>query len=468
MYNLEDNDGQTRKIDTNVVKSKSVVAGEEVVLDDSYEDANADSNTIPNSEKKKIDRKLIIGLVCIVAVILCVVLFFVLRNPTVVDENGNVIPDESKLLSKIGDTYEGLNYSLTKEEIANLGFFYNYTIGLEGSKIEVSYQKVDGLKDAQVQDQVNTKLKEVAESLYDTNSIQDENVLYDHVYNYTDVYIFNNVVSTMYCREKCDVEGNITYEYKGVNIELKNNEAFTLKDIFINTANVEEITGIAKEEQDNVEFCVSPKFVYVVKNNKVSKIKMFDYKDQVVIYNRYSDNKKMFTKTYNAKPYVYTTKKFKETDIYGFIEDNVFVDTYDELVDSTIDVKVLDAVKNCYTEAVNKSRNLAYSNPSKRYLVQIVPSVKENEKKNYDIKVEYNVYEIDKEFYNNYIEEFVVTSENKGKEEIEKVNYFDSPVLDGKKYLKKTDTTKITKEVDKNGVEVKEIPQGNDAGMGIS
>jgi len=165
--------------------------------------------------KRRINKKLII--------ILGVVTVFVVAASVVIlskkDEEKQEDPkvEESELLVGSKDTYEGLNYEQIKETISKIGFFYNYSKNLEGSKIDVSYIKVDGFKDSALQEKVNESLYNAAKDLNDDSLAQNPRVLYNHVYNVTDVYIFNNVLSTMYCKEECDIDGNTKFEYKAVN-----------------------------------------------------------------------------------------------------------------------------------------------------------------------------------------------------------------------------------------------------------
>ena len=471
MYNSDLDDSQTKEVEiaNNIEKAKnSVVAGEEVILNENSEEKmneNSDEKT-----KKLLDKKIVIGIICILAIVLCIVIYAVFIKGEKVEENSSSLSDETNLLVKDKETYEGLNYSMEVETIEQLGFFYNYSKNLEGNKIDVSYIKVSGLKDSTLESKINDKLKSEAESMYDKNNVQDSQVLYDHIYNYTDVYIFNNVLSTLYCEEKCDIDGNVTYTYKGININLRDFKEFNLNDVFINTANVEEIVSSQTElnYNENIIFSVSPKFIYLAdENGKIDKVSLYNNKDKVAIYNRFNENKKLFNKTYNASPYAFTTKKFFEADIYGLEEDNLFIDTCNLLIDSEYTEEIIDAAQDLYKEAVNKARNLSYANPSKRYLVQIIPNVIKNSKDNYEIKVKINSYEISKQFFNEHIVNFVVESENKGNEEINVVDYFNDSVLSAEKYLNNMNTEEITKEVDKDGKEIIEDNTKNE-NSGIS
>lgn len=482
MYNSNDNDEKTKEINTiksneNNISKKSVVAGEEIELeytDYKREDTNRDINE-EVKVKKLINKKIIIGIICIIAVIVCVIVYSVFTRNNSKVETKDQIEDERDLLVSTKDTYEGLNYEIEKIYTEQIGFFYDYSRGLEGKKIEISYLKVNGLKDEELENKINELLKDVADELYTKENIQDEGILYDHVYNATNVYVFNNVLSTLYCKETCDVEGNITYKYKGVNINLKEFEEIELKDVFLNTTDIESLMSENMKQMYNkeeFEFSISPKFVYIpVSDGKIEKINFYDNKEEVAIYKRYTDNKKMFIKTYNANPYVFTTKNFFEADIYGIVEDTLFIDTHNMLVNSNYNDKVKNAAYNLYKQAVNKASNLTYSNPSKRYLVQIVPYVELEEENIYNIKVEYNAYEIDKEFFNNNIIEFVVACENKEGEEVNKVKYFSTPIkMDAQMYLKDEITDILTLKVDENGVEINQnnIIEDNQGNVGIS
>ena len=469
MYNSDSKDEQTKEVSIKSVEEKnkkSVVAGEEIILDDSRNE-----ETI--KDKKRLNKKILIGIICIISIVICVVIYAVLNNnkgsEDVVD-----IEDESNLISSVTDTYEGLNYLSEKTIIKQTGFFYDYSRNLEGSKIEVSYIKVDGLKDNQLEEKINNLLMETANELYTEENVQDSNVLYDHIYNYTDVYIFNNVLSTLYCKEVCDINGNIQYQYKGLNVNLNNFSKIELKDVFINTTDINTIMNEDMKvlyNSDHFEFSISPKFIYIPLNGEnVDKISLYENRNQVAIYKRFYSNTKMFEKTYNATPYVFTTKKFIETDLYGLVEDNMFIDTYNTLINNNYSEPVKEAIEFLYKDAINKSRNVAFSNPSNRYLVQIIPSVNETENKTYEILVEYNIYQIDKQFFNEHIVEFVVGSENKTDVELEAVEYFNNTIMDADQYLEDSINDILKLEVNSNGQNVNQIQQNNDVNvnMGVS
>ena len=463
MSNSNIDNSETKEVDIQANK-KSVVAGEEVKL----QDEKSEEKT-----KKLLNKKIIIGIICILAIISCVVVYTLFISDSKAEETSQ-LEEENALLITDNETYEGLNYSMTVEIIEQLGFFYDYSQELEGNKIDVSYIKIDGLKDVELENKINEKLKSEAESMYVSDNIQDSSILYDHIYNYTDVYIFNNVLSTLYCEEKCDVEGNVTYTYKSVNINLRDFTDFSLKDVFTNTTNVEEIINSQTDVTytESIVFSVSPKFVYVVGDNgKVDTLSLYENKDKVAIYKRFFDDKKLFDKTYNATPYAFTTKKFIESDVYGLEEDNLFIDTCNLTVNYDCSDEVKEASKTLYMEAVNKARNLAYGNPSKRFLVQIVSDIEKVSDNEYNLVVKYNEYEISKKFFDDNLIEFVVASENKYDEEISVVNYFDNTALNAAEYLNGMSSETMTKTVDADGVELKENINTNNSqnqNMGIS
>ena len=469
IYNSDSKDEQTKEVSIKSVEEKnkkSVVAGEEIILDDSRNE-----ETI--KDKKRLNKKILIGIICIISIVICVVIYAILNNNKSSEDIVD-IEDESNLISSVTDTYEGLNYLSEKTIIKQTGFFYDYSRNLEGSKIEVSYIKVEGLKDNQLEEKINNLLMETANELYTEENVQDSNVLYDHIYNYTDVYIFNNVLSTLYCKEVCDINGNIQYQYKGLNVNLNNFSKIELKDVFINTTDINTIMNEDMKvlyNSDHFEFSISPKFIYIPLNGEnVDKISLYENRNQVAIYKRFYSNTKMFEKTYNATPYVFTTKKFIETDLYGLVEDNMFIDTYNTLINTNYSEPVKEAIEFLYKDAINKSRNVAFSNPSNRYLVQIIPSVNETENKTYEILVEYNIYQIDKQFFNEHIVEFVVGSENKTDVELEAVEYFNNTIMDADQYLEDSINDILKLEVNRNGQNVNQIQQNNDVNvnMGVS
>ena len=262
--------------------------------------------------------------------------------------------------------------------------------------------------------------------------------------------------------------------HKSVNINLRDFTDFSLKDVFTNTTNVEEIINSQTDVTytESMVFSVSPKFVYVVGDNgKVDTLSLYENKDKVAIYKRFFDDKKLFDKTYNATPYAFTTKKFIESDVYGLEEDNLFIDTCNLTVNYDCSDEVKEASKTLYMEAVNKARNLAYGNLSKRFLVQIVSDIEKVSDNEYNLVVKYNEYEISKKFFDDNLVEFVVASENKNDEEISVVNYFDNTALNAAEYLNGMSSETMTKTVDADGVELKENINTNNSqnqNMGIS
>lgn len=467
MYNPNIDSSKTREVDVVETPRKSVVAGEEVVLNEDIKKDN--SKTIDEEKNKKLlDKKIIIGIICILAVILCSIIYLAFISNKDSNDDSNGLKNENNLLVNDNEKYEGLNYSMIKENIVTQGFFYDYSKNLEGNKVDVSYIKVEGLKDKSLEQKINESLKEEVEALYNEKNLQDPNVLYNHIYNYTDVYIFNNVLSTMYCEEKCDIEGNVVYIYKGVNINLKDLKEFKIQDIFINTANLSEIFLDLDNLEKDVIFSVSPKNIYYLNDEgKIKIINLYEHKDTVAIYKRFNENKKIFEKTYNSNPYAFTTKKFFEADVYGLEEDNLFIDTCNLLIEKDINDKIKEAANTIYKEAVNKARNLSYSNPSKRYLVQIIPSLEKNKDSNYVITVKSNTYEIEKKFFNENIERFVIESENKIEKEIVVMDFFKDAVINGDEYLNNLNTDTIKKEFDEDGKEINYEKETN-LNIGIS
>ena len=418
------------------------------------------SDNISNEDakiKKQINKKLLIGGACVLVILGCTIGYGIFNRIKKSDNGINDNIDEADLLVSEKDTYEGLNYTMETEYIEKVGFFYDYSKNKEGSKVEVSTIKVSGLKDTQLQDNINSLLQETAKSLYDQSDVQNENILYTHIYNYTDVYIFNNVLSTLYCKETCDIEGNSKYEYKPVNINLTNLKDINFEDLFISGTDINEILSEDMKTvyaSDNFIFSFSPKYIYVpIEQDKVEKISLYDNKEYVAIYKRYANNQKMFEKTYNAIPYVYTTKKFSEKDWYGLVEDNLFIDTHNEINYNDYTENMKTVVEDVYRDAVNKAKNVAYKYPSNRYLAQIIPTIKKEED-NYIVEAKCNIYQLDKQFFIDNIEKFIVASENKGDSEIVKVDYFNNAVMNADEYLKDEVTEKFKKIVDKDGNDV--------------
>lgn len=408
------------------------------------------SRDIDNGKSKnKLKYIVIASIVGIVAISSVVVINLSSRKgKEIIDSD-----DDSYLVSEEGDTYEGINYTQEKVVLEQQGFFYNYSKNQEGSKIDVSYYKVDGLIDNSLEDKINTYLKIAAENMYDKNNLLDSNVLYDHIRNYTDVYIFNNVLSTMYVEEFCDIEGNVSTKYSSVNINLKDLEEIKLADVFRKDT---DIKSVIPDYAEDMVFSISPKFVYYVNGKgNIQKVNLYYYKNEVAIYKRFFDGKRLFEKTYKAYPFVFTTKKFVESDVYGLQDGNVFIDTCDTLVGSNYNKEILEQAYKLYRDGVNKAKNLAFSSPQNRYLVQLVLTIDQNTLDNtYIIKVKYNAYKVQKQFFIENIEEFIVASENKSMKEIETVSILENAPIDGAKYIDSVASDTLRIEVNEKGEEI--------------
>lgn len=475
MYNSEND--QTREIDTSVsARKRSVIAGEEIVLDEERDAVeNEETDKVANEKTKKpANKKLVIGLVCLFAVILSIVVYTLVTKDGNKNENSNNLNNESNLLVDEKYYYEGLNYTVTKEYIHQIGFFYDYSRNLEGKKIDVSYSKVEGLKDKSLQDKINKLLEKTATDMYVPENVQDNTVLYDHIYNCTDVYIFNNVLSTIFCKEFCDVEGNVSYEYKSVNINLKAFEPFNFADIFTSTTDTSTLIpqdAKMKYDSENFAFAISPKLIYIpLDDGKFKYINLYENKDKVAIYKRYATDEKMFDATFKAAPYAFTTKKFLEADSYGLVEDNLFIDTNNMTIGTDFSEELKTAARNEYNNVINQVKNISYSNPSKRYLAQITTNIEKDkyDEKLYNVTVDYEIYEIEKEFFNQNIVKFVVASENKINQDYVSPKYFTNTAMDAEVYLKNTQSDTVIKKLNEKGEEPKVEDNKEDKNMYIT
>ena len=150
MYNSNSENSQIEDGNKAQTRKSSIVAGDEVVL-------NENSKDIDEKTKKLLNKKIVIGIICILAIIMCVVIYSVLLSKND-NEQENELNSEAQLLVKDNETYEGLNYTTNVNEIAKLGFYYNYSKNEEGVKIEATYISVDGLKDEELEAKINDTL----------------------------------------------------------------------------------------------------------------------------------------------------------------------------------------------------------------------------------------------------------------------------------------------------------------------
>ena len=101
MYNSNSENSQIEDGDKAQTRKSSIVAGDEVVL-------NENSKDIDEKTKKLLNKKIVIGIICILAIIMCVVIYSVLLSKNN-NEQENELNSEAQLLVQDNETYEGLN-----------------------------------------------------------------------------------------------------------------------------------------------------------------------------------------------------------------------------------------------------------------------------------------------------------------------------------------------------------------------
>ena len=449
------------KLDDIQTKKSSVIAGEEIVLNNQEDskELKSRSNKTKDIAKDKtpLDKRFVFGIaggiICLLAIF-----FIVFVKVKVFEEEEEKLKDESNLAQiSVEDTYEGFSYSQNVKVLEEIGFFYDYGKNKEGNKINVSTVEIDGLIDTTLQKKINEKIEETVKSLYDPSNVQNTQVLYEHVYIIDEVYIFNNVLSTMVCREVCDTNGNSSKEYVGINLDLNTMKDINFEELFLNTTKIEDIlTDDMKEVYDSGDFTYSfsPSQIFIPVGNELEEINMFENKEQIAIYKRFKKDNKIFSNTINSKPYVYTVKKFTDTDLYGLVEDNLFIDT-SNLIKSEYPKEIKDSAYVVYQEAIKAIKSQTKSS-SKTFLAQVIVDIDKIDEKEFEINVKYSIYELDKDFFNNSIIEFVVASENKDNLKVGVTEYFKNTVMNADQYLKAENENIIKKLVDDKGKEIVE------------
>lgn len=240
--------------------------------------------------------------------------------------------------------------------------------------IEINYVQIDGLKNSEIQDEINKKIKKEVSKYYKNNKYDILNV------NARCTANFGNVLSIeidVYQYNLNSEKSN--YELKGINIDLTTGKDINFEDLFTNTAAIKTILtksiydtlsissaggdfGTLVDEEEypydtsnydeqydesykkeiaqkqemiedetfkilsyynnggNLDFSFSPRCIHVYKDDLDIQIRMKDYYSQIAIYNRYKENSDIYN------------NKYISHDIIGNEEIPVFLATNDENV----------------------------------------------------------------------------------------------------------------------------------------
>ncbi len=369
----------------------------------------ADANKTSKSRNKRII--MFTSLIIVLCLILTAVAIFInknnkLKSNDVIDQNEKVEKENNLKVTNLIERYANNSLKIETVEFkeGKKQVFDNY----EMYKVEISYAQISGLRNKTVQDKINSEIKQKVFNLYNKKYLNDETI--DRLFINADVISnFGNILSVQ-------IYGTITYKNNGqytydsfntigLNYKLDTGEYLKLKDLFVVSANLNNIVAESKylamawdelkepgelnmneidtskyeeemfayvnkfKEQENPEFYFTPSELYlkVIGEKEYIPIDMAKYYDSIAIYKRYNDISNLYeTKGLNNnKPFVFTSKDQESTYMYDDVLDNLFVDIQINVFESEEAKKAEEKVKPKIEELVKKIKNKASANKNK-------------------------------------------------------------------------------------------------------
>ena len=247
------------------------------------------------------------------------------------------------------------------------------------SPVQIQYIQIDGLKNIDVQNKINSELKTVALSQYEKGELMNKNLEYVHICSNL-LADFANILSVRVIKYAYGAESDYqpyeSHKWIGLNYDLSTGEKISFWDLFTNDANIKSIISqsaymtFAEEylgsypydSEDDFDFwewdgdmndvdysgmedrvlkvmqgldknasypfCFDERNIYVNINGEEITINMRDFYNQIAIYNRYLTEENLFNTESPNDMYV-----FVQADNWGVpyrrvekIGDNLFVD----------------------------------------------------------------------------------------------------------------------------------------------
>lgn len=407
------------------------------------EEKNAESKEVKNQfVKKYILFLLIFSIVCI-----CITAFLIYQN-----ENGNIsvevqkdenIIKKQKNNKKQVEKCEGLKAKDDTYKLNNLKIIEK---SIEDEpKLNIEYFEIDGLKDLELQQKINDRVRNTTMSMYTTEELKDENI--------TSIFItarleanYGNVLSIDIYKSATCIQSNETYsKEETININLVNGDDITFEELFLKDAPIKNILSQATYEslikevpfdedevflsdlskkdysqvedelflimqyynsQDKIKFSFSPNYISVFIREHLININMEEFYDQIAIYTRYKDAENIYDGKYNNSQEILVFTYAPDVLRYTYYNlekasENLFVKIGIERPEeySEVFVKELDKCKNSIIERIEEYKN---SNDGKaRYIrAEINCSTMDWENElEHTIQIQYYEYETSAEYF---------------------------------------------------------------------
>lgn len=180
------------------------------------------------------------------------------ENEIVVENDKTELVDESHLAIKsITELYSENSITIEEKEI-KYGKVKDEN-GEEVYKVNITYPQISGLKNKTVQDKINKEIKEKVLSYYDESVLKDSKIVnfsangYVRA-NYGDVLSIEIVEG--YTKQEKNGEENYDYKSYSLNYRLDTGKQIVFNDLFINTANMDNIIqqALYKSLMDKIKY----------------------------------------------------------------------------------------------------------------------------------------------------------------------------------------------------------------------
>lgn len=426
-----------------------------------------------SKEKRLIIFTILFSLLCVLSTITAI--FFSNKNQENKNDNqsdvgsGVVKNSESELaLKSLTEKY--LPNALKVERVEYKEGEYK----IQGStvsdyKVYIVYSKISGLKDKNIEDKINKEIKDKAFEVYSEKYNKNDPSISSIVVNSAVYGNFSNVLSVGISYDitynKNGQNSYDNYDYQGLNYRLDTGDKISFNDLFISSANINNIIADSKyiqlawDEMDNTlegvdmnnvdtskfeekivsfvnefsknknpEFYFAQNKIYVKvgNENEFLPIDIAKYYNSIAIFRRYSSNKNLFETSdnkvnevfvFNAhvnNPYVYE-------DIYSnlFVDATVLESGYNENAEvyKKIKIKINELIEDA------KAKSLANKNIGTAFRVYAYTSYNQNDNK---INAFYEIYEntMAIDYFKNNIYSLIAEYERKPKASVGG-NYFE-------------------------------------------
>ena len=283
------------------------------------------------------------------------------------------------------------------------------------SKVNIEYFKIDGLKNTNIENQINKEIKALVYSFYSDSELKDSKIDYIQIRAY-EVANFANTLSVIVNKTifYTDENSEITENYHYLNYNLVNGEKIKFSELFtnaslknalmqgiyddiiseyINLDNSEGLIDMSKadlstvEEEtyiilnklmkniNNINFYYTPSDIYIKDYNL--SISMSNIYSSISIYNRFITSESIFDGTYegNKNIFVFSSRSSSEDiqysryeDIYDNFRVEISIEMNNDLLSNTVAKQHLNDTIKKVKDEISKIQKQAKNNTKKAFV----------------------------------------------------------------------------------------------------